>query len=333
MLKLGGIQFIRAFAAVFVLIGHAIAEAEHYFEISMRLHFIPWTRGVDIFFVISGFIITLSITRYAGRPVAFLQRRLVRILPLYYLFTTLMVLTVVFFPSGPKETVFDLGQILTSYGFLPYERPDGRIAPILSLGWTLNYEVFFYVLCALCMLVRQTTVAISIFIGLLVAIGATAQLDTAHAIFWTNPIIVEFLFGIFLAKIYQAGWVRPNALLAMVVFGGALVLLVALHTTQLSRFVAAGLPAFFIVAAGTLFCPPNVQGWQILGDASYALYLSHRFTLRLTTILLLPILPSSILGSWVYVLCVSGFSIGVALLVHFWIERPFLNPIQKPVFT
>jgi exopolysaccharide production protein ExoZ len=143
MPKLGGLQFLRAFAAIMVLIGHAIAEAEHYFAISLHLDFIPWTRGVDIFFVISGFIITLSATRYKGRPFAFLQRRVMRVVPLYYVFTTLMVFTVFFFPNGPKDTVFDLSQILSSYGFFPYARLDGRIAPILSLGWTLNYEIFF----------------------------------------------------------------------------------------------------------------------------------------------------------------------------------------------
>ncbi|MEO9459477.1 MAG: acyltransferase [Lentilitoribacter sp.] len=333
MHKLGGLQFIRAFAAVLVLVGHAIAEAEHYFGISMGLDFIPWTRGVDIFFVVSGFIITLSITRYEGRPFAFLQRRVLRIVPLYYLFTTLMVLTLVVFPNGPKETIFDLGHILTSYGFFPYARPDGRIAPLLSLGWTLNYEMFFYVLCVICMFTRHTTLALT---GLIVSIalyGATNSLEASHWVFWTNPIIIEFLFGIFLAKAYQAGWTQPSSRLATVLFLGALVMLVVLDATEIPRFLAAGLPAVLIVAAATLLCPLNFRRWEILGDASFALYLSHRFTLRLTTILLIPVLPPSIAGGWAYVFCVSGVSITVAIVVHLWLELSLLNPAKKRVLT
>ena len=333
MHKLAGVQMIRAFAALLVLIGHVIAEAEYYFAVSMGLDFIPWTRGVDIFFVVSGFIITLSITRYSGRPVDFLKRRALRVLPLYYVFTTLMVLVLIFFPNGPKETQFDLGQILSSYGFFPYPRADGRIAPILSLGWTLNYEMFFYVLCAGSLLNRRPALVLSILIAAIVVLGTTNQFVAPHWIFWSNPIILEFLFGVLIAKIYQAGWKKPCLPIAIGVFIGGLCLLVSLQATGLPRFIAAGIPALLIVASGTLFYPPNLKGWQILGDASYALYLSHRFVLRVMTILLVPILPTSVFGVWGFVLCISTIAIAIAIVVHLWLEKPFLNPMQKRAFA
>lgn len=333
MPKLGGVQALRAFAAIMVLVGHAIAEAEHYFAISLHLDFIPWTRGVDIFFVISGFIVTLSAKRYTGRPVAFLSRRAMRVIPLYYLFTTLMVITVFVFPNGPKETVFDLNQIASSYGFFPYQRGDGRIAPILSLGWTLNYEMFFYVLCAISLLLHRSTSALVLGIFVIVILGAVSEPKQATLSFWVNSIIIEFIFGIILAKVYQTGWSLPNFKLAALVFGVSLALLIMLDTADLSRFLAAGVPALLIVAAATLFCPPAFERWQTLGDASYALYLSHRFTLRVGTILLIPILPNSAIGSWVYIFAISILSIGVALMVHLWLERPFLMPLKKQAIT
>lgn len=331
MPKLGGLQFLRAFAAIMVLIGHAIAEAEHYFAMTLHLDFIPWTRGVDIFFVISGFIIALSATRYTGRPIAFLQRRVMRVVPLYYVFTTLMVIAVLLFPNGPKDTVFDLSQILSSYGFFPYARLDGRIAPVLSLGWTLNYEMYFYVLCALSLLLDRTALALCLGIISIVLIGTLYDFHAAHWSFWTSSIMVEFIYGVLLAKAYQSGLIRQNTFLAGGVFITALILLVLMSLTDLPRFLAAGIPSALLVAAGTIFCPPHFMRWQLLGDASYALYLSHRFTLRIGTILLVPILPHSIFGSWVYVLCVCSMSIGVAIVVHLWLERPFLRPQRNRI--
>jgi peptidoglycan/LPS O-acetylase OafA/YrhL len=316
-----------------VLIGHAIAEAEHYFTVSLHLDFFPWTRGVDIFFVISGFIITLSATRYAARPIAFLKRRVIRVVPLYYVFTTLMVITVFAFPSGPKETTFDLGQVFSSYGFWPYARSDGRIAPVLSLGWTLNYEMFFYVLCACSLLLRRATLSLCVGIIAIIAMGAFVDFDAAPWSFWTNPIMIEFIFGILLAKAYQAGWKASNATLATSVFISALILLTLISSTDLPRFIAAGIPAALIVAAATLFCPPMCMTWQILGDASYALYLSHRFTLRAATILILPILPHTVFGSWVYIVCVSILSVGAAILIHLWFERPLLIPKTERIIA
>jgi peptidoglycan/LPS O-acetylase OafA/YrhL len=333
MPKLGGLQLLRAFAAIMVLIGHAIAEAEHYFTLSLQLDFIPWTRGVDIFFIISGFIITLSATRYVGRPIAFLKRRFMRIAPLYYLFTTLMVITVLMFPGGPKDTTFDLGQIITSYAFLPYPRLDGRVAPILSLGWTLNYEVFFYILCAVTLLLRGTMLTLCCAILSIVLLPYIFTFQTAPWLFWTNTIMVEFIFGILLAKAYQRDWCRPNRFVAISLFVFGLVLLIGLASTDLPRFIVAGIPSTLIVSAATLFCPPLSIRWQIFGDASYALYLSHRFTLRAATLLLVPVLPHSVFGSWVYVLSVSILSIGIAILIHLQIERPLLMPQEKRVFA
>ena len=329
MPKLGGLQFLRALAAIMVLVGHAIAEAEHYFAVPFHLDFVPWPRGVDIFFVISGFIITLSAARYMGRPIAFLQRRMIRVVPLYYFFTTLMVITFFIFPGGPKDTIFDLGQVFSSYGFFPYARYDGKVVPILSLGWTLNYEMFFYVLCALSLLLRHASLGLCLGIFFIILLGVVSEFGATIWSFWTSSIMVEFIYGILLAKTFQAGWAIPNMSVATGIFITAFMLLIALAPTDLPRFVAAGFPAALIVAAGTLFCPPHFMRWQVLGDASYALYLSHRFTLRTATILLVPILPQSILGSWAYLFCVSVLSVGVAILVHLWLERPFLIATQN----
>ena len=99
--------------------------------------------GVDLFFVISGFIMVYSSEDLFGARGAwrtFLTRRLVRIVPLYWLTTAitipLMSLTV------------DWQSLLGSYFFIPYRAPSNAIVPLHGVGWTLNLEMFFYVIFA-----------------------------------------------------------------------------------------------------------------------------------------------------------------------------------------
>ena len=323
--RLPGLQSLRALAALMVLVAHVLPEAERYFGWPMPGADLPWSRGVDIFFVISGFIITLSLSRYQNQPMAFLSRRLWRVVPLYYLFTTLMVATALLVPAGLNSTQFDPAQILSSYGFFPYAQPDGRIRPILSVGWTLNYEVFFYGFAALSLALPYGRLLLVLALLVFSGAGLLISFDAIFLDFWTNPILVEFLYGIALAHIWQRGWRRPSMLAASILVVIGIALLVLLHGSSVPRFVAAGLPAAMIVAAGTLFCPIKNLPGQALGDASYALYLSHRFTLRLLTLILLPLLPNTAAGVVTYVAVTSVVCTLVALAVFRYVETPLLR--------
>jgi len=334
MPRLAGLQLLRGLAALMVLAGHVIAEAEHYFALPLPGDTVPWTRGVDIFFVISGFIITLSATRFAAQPMTFLWRRFLRVAPLYYLFTTLIVATLLLLPGAAKDTSLEPGQILSSYLFLPFERYDGRIAPVLSLGWTLNYEMFFYVLMGLSLtLPRPVWVVTGLLSGL--ALTSLLPLTGTFFTFWTNPLVLEFLFGIALARAWQLGLSRPCVPTAIAALVAGLALLILLDPIPLPRFLTAGLPAVLIVASGTLFCPQIALPGQIIGDASYALYLSHRFTLRAMTLLLLPWLRGETTNltfaalTYVSLTCLTALSVGIA--VHLHLERPLLRSLTRVV--
>jgi peptidoglycan/LPS O-acetylase OafA/YrhL len=327
-----GIQVLRALAAIMVLVGHVLAEAEHYFDQSFALSGLPWTSGVDIFFVISGFIITLSASRIRGTRHAslrFIWHRILRVVPLYYLFTTLMLAALVFVPGGVKDTVLDPAQVISSYLFVPYERYDGRIAPILSLGWTLNYEMFFYGIMAFALALPRRAAfvaALGVLSGLSVT-GLIVRPDQTMLAFWTNPIILTFVFGILIARAQMAGLTRKKG--GVVVFAIGLGGLVVLNTmvSGLPRFISSGIPAAFIVAAPVLF---SEQTWAprigiVLGDASYALYLSHRFVLRAATLILLPFLPASPLAALLFTVLVCGAAILASVCVYYRIEKPMLR--------
>jgi exopolysaccharide production protein ExoZ len=334
--RIDALQWLRALAAGMVLVGHVLEEAAHYRGMGAEVAAgLPWTRGVDVFFVISGVVIALSAARWDGSPGGFLWRRVLRVVPLYWLFTTLMVVALVVVPGGVKETELEPGQIVASYLFLPWERHDGRIAPVLSLGWTLNYEMFFYLLAAGALVWRWPRMG-WVVVGLLGAValaGAVLRPEGVAARFWTNAIILEFAFGIGIASVLRRWGAVHRPALALAVFGAGLAALVLLHGTGLPRFLAAGLPAAAMVAGPVLFLRTEARGWigalgLRLGDASYALYLSHRFVLRLATLALLPLVPEG--GLWLFVGGVTLAATLVALAVFAWIERPLLARLQPP---
>src|SRR6185437_16127795 len=84
-----------------------------------------------------------------GSPRAFLVRRLIRVVPPYWLFTSAMLLATALFSTRIAHPALDGWHVLASYLFVPWKNPYGRFYPVLILGWTLNFEMFFYALFAL----------------------------------------------------------------------------------------------------------------------------------------------------------------------------------------
>ncbi|WP_264212292.1 acyltransferase family protein [Leisingera thetidis] len=337
--KLVGVQYMRALASGMVLIGHVIAEAEHYFGTGLTAGLIPWTRGVDIFFVISGCIIMVSAQKYfgcAGGMRHFLRNRFVRVAPLYWFFTTLMLLALLALPGGAKDTVLDWGQVATSYLFIPYERYDGRIAPVLSLGWTLNYEIYFYALFSLAILLPQKTGPL-VLVAAMAAVslaGWAAAFDAAPLVIWSNPLILEFCFGVLLGHVYLHHWQGRTGCngLALALLALGFALMTALNAVEgLHRTLSSGLPAALMTGSMVfLWHQPRTADrlsrlGLLLGDTSYALYLSHRFALRLLTLGLLPLLPAGTAGGWIFVFTACAAAVAASVLVHFRIEKPMLR--------
>jgi len=105
-----------------------------------------WRVWVDVFFVVSGFTIA-----YVGNIPArdFILRRLIRIIPLYWVASIGTYLVAKMEPSMVQSNSADISDLLYSLFFIPHVNKVGDIAPILALGWTLNYEMYFYFLFAI----------------------------------------------------------------------------------------------------------------------------------------------------------------------------------------
>lgn len=344
--QIRSIQALRALAALMVTIAHASEEAKYFFGFVPLFETDALGKGVDLFFVISGFIIYFASRQVAATPsgwVTFLRQRFIRVAPMYFLATALMVLVLLAFPAGVKEARLDWHQIASSFAFWPYERYDGRIAPILSLGWTLNYEMFFYLVFAACLPLTGHAAkwACALIIVALVAIGMVVPDDASAALrFWTSNIMLEFAAGILIAVAYerhQKSLAQPTVALLLVASG--LVLLYVLNTPPkplpLARAITAGVPAAFIVLGATLFLPvaleARIPSWLVgLGDSSYALYLSHRFVQRPVQMGLSAVRDQLPLVGAGYVLLATLAAVLFGHWVYKRVEVPLLGLLRRP---
>lgn len=343
------LQALRFTAAALVLVGHVIMEALQHpvilanaqinpetSPVLSALRLVPWGVGVDIFFVISGFIISYgSLDRPASTEsfVDFLIRRIIRIWPTYAFFTVLMVVANLLFQAVIRNPSLDPVYIVASLFFIPWERPtDGRMFPLLGQGWTLNYEMFFYVCFALAILLPRRA-RIPALVGggcLLIVAGLTLPLPSILA-FYANPIIAEFLFGVLLGVAFRKWPAAPRTGAVMVALGTLLAYGLFNVSSDLPRIVEAGVPAALIVA-GILFAGEHGErllgrpSLVLLGNASYALYLSHPFVINALIVIWLKLgIGQPVLFFLMAIVCSTVASVVVYLVL----ERRVLDHLGR----
>jgi len=342
---IASIQILRAVAAFSVAYGHVAHDAGIIASRQGTQFYAPFAGlsgvGVDLFFAISGFVMMISAAPLFGTPGAsrhFFLRRLTRIVPIYWLVTFVYLLAMAVLPgatsSGPPSTL----DILRSLFFIPYQRADsGLIQPLYGLGWTLNYEMFFYTLFAGAVLlpIRQAVPAI---IGLLLALatlGAVVPFQSAPLRFWTDPIILEFAFGIVVGVVFLSGW-RPGRTVGFCMLVVGIALFAWLNRSGdipggWGRALMAGLPLALVMAGALFAFPgplPRLRLLSAVGDASYALYLFHPMVIRSLSILWG---RSGFASGWLYVGTALVLCIGLALALYRFFERPVTRYLQRHV--
>jgi exopolysaccharide production protein ExoZ len=261
------IQYLRAAAALAVVLFHA----QHGIIIGQA--------GVDVFFVISGFVMWTVTAKPIG-PGEFLMHRLVRIVPLYWIATVLM--------AVHQQASF--ADTIRSLLFWPYRNATGDVWPVLVQGWTLNFEMFFYMVFAASLLIPRKFRLISLTAVLGVLAAAGLIYGQRPAIFWTwaNPLHLEFLAGAWISEAWLRGGVLSRRTgVAMLLVSLAGFAISAFGTTpEVGRFIEWGLPAVLLVAAAVSIESsrgvPAIGPLKLLGDASYSIYLFFPFVLVTT---------------------------------------------------
>jgi exopolysaccharide production protein ExoZ len=289
--QLAGIQYLRAIAALMVVYFHLVDELPEYTRYltsgSSVIDFDRLRTGVDIFFVISGFIMVVTSRRSA--PGEFLVRRAMRIIPLYWILTLLLVLPAIALPAMLHSThPPTAGQIVKSLLFVPFSNPDhsGELWPILVPGWTLNMEMYFYAIFAILLTApfreRQIASAVGIF-ALLATLHYWCSDSLSLGWFYTQPKLLEFLAGMLLGYAFQAGSAKLPRSVSVALIASGFALLLCHAPWGKNSLLSDGLPAVMIVWGAICLekadALPQWPWFKALGDASYSIYLTHIFTL------------------------------------------------------
>ncbi|WDZ81341.1 acyltransferase (plasmid) [Ensifer adhaerens] len=326
MTTIYGIQYLRAVAALGVVVFHAAERTGHHFAIG--------AAGVDIFFVISGFIMWVLSERRPMSPVSFLRDRVQRIAPVYWLATAVMVLGGLagLFPN----LVLTPGHVVASLVFVPMPSPStGEVWPVLVQGWTLNYEMFFYAVFALTLLLPRSRRLLAITSCFLLLVGLGFAIDSNNALFatYTRPIILEFVAGMIIAALWLRGRVPGSncgLLLVAIAISGLSAL--AVFRLPFDEFVLG--PLAVILVVGTLAV--EGRGWfrprglpMLLGDASYSIYLWHTFAISVVVkacaMAGVDPTPSA------FVAVVAGTTLGVA--AYLLLEKPLTRRLRSRIVT
>jgi len=334
------LQFLRLIAASMVVIGHSWHEAVDLSIATIsnlpRPEWFHFGGGVDIFFILSGFVMYLLGRNgfgVAGFSATFLKRRLQRIVPPYWFFTSLTLIAMLAFASRMNHTEIDAAHVVASYLFVPWPDAFDKLQPILGIGWTLNYEMFFYVTFSIALLAPRR-IGMPALVVAFTGLAALGQLFDLPALlkFWCDPIILEFLYGAGLAHLYLKGVRWPNAVGAAVALAGFMVLAYCHSngwTSGPTRFMGAGLPAL-VITAGFALCPepkrsPLNNLFRFGGDASYVLYLSHVFTINVIGLLWQRL---HVGGGLIFITLSFVASVVVAAILHRLIELPAYELIR-----
>jgi exopolysaccharide production protein ExoZ len=292
---LPNVQLLRAVAAYLVVFVH-VSELLPKTPVTSFLHDKGYS-GVDLFFVISGFIMVYTTSDKAISAGQFLLNRIRRIIPLYYSITFLVFGIAATLPFIFRSTSPDFHSLINSLAFLPFEKTPGRIYPFYYLGWTLNYEMFFYLIFALSLFLwyrMRVILCATIIIGLVLSPINSNGPGYIAIYFYSRPIMLDFCLGMIIATFRSqilTAMCRIPVLPWLTLFLGVTGLLLAsslfpsapsLYDPPTNTFVTFGLPAALIVLAAIGFNDVRTRGqpWQFLqdiGNASYSIYLSHFF--------------------------------------------------------
>ncbi|MGF6152236.1 acyltransferase family protein [Pseudomonas fluorescens] len=275
---LNSIQFLRAFAAWIVVLHHYVQIFDNKDSNSITASLYNYgSLGVDIFFVISGFVIYTSASGKTISTRDFAIQRIARIVPAYWLYTFAASLTIILLPTVMPPLGFTPDFLLKSMFFIPAENPSGLgLYPLLTVGWTLNFEVVFYVIFALSLRFPKNILAPALLIGITLIETVLSKAGGSLA-FYSAPIIYDFLLGVVISIIYKNGYHRA------IHFGPAIaIILLSITAIAASDFVdhnplRSGLPCAAIILAfisqEPLFSKTSFT--SKLGDWSYSTYLAH----------------------------------------------------------
>jgi peptidoglycan/LPS O-acetylase OafA/YrhL len=335
--SLRGIQFLRWIAATFVVVAHV--DISKYFKDAAA--FGTFGFGVDIFFTISGFIMMYLLETRKDRADTFFARRFSRIFPLYFLSTAMVVLLAYLLKLGfiPVDVIYhyppqkiDIDYFLSSIFFVNNDR-----AAINAIGWTLQYEMVFYLVLSLVIFLHVNRPII--FCIFIYSISVIISFYGSKLVLMGNALFIEFIFGMIVFKFWKNNSINNKYLIYIL----PLVILVflMLWKNQPSHFrwmsgdywrvltagvAGAGLLIFTLKISSIRY----VKNWMVAaGSYSYSLYLIHWILMPIICISMAKYFPDNFIA---YFITVIGICHVLAYVNYKMLDEPIARFLNKKFF-
>lgn len=283
------VQYLRGLAALLVVVSHCLHKLEQLSGYKANWLTVGGS-GVDLFFVISGFIMCMTTYDKKTSPASFMKARLIRIVPLYWILSGLALLVYLWNPALVNSSG-GVTTIVHSFSLIPV---GDKL--LIQNGWTLSYEFWFYIIFSISLFFghRLHVLVCTSLLLLIATAGFFFVSDVVLYRFATNSLLLEFLFGM-MAYLYLRKYARrrfTNGALAL--FGFSIILYANYASVPVNRIVYFGIPYALIIVGAVTFegymharsDSPVMKFLKALGDSSYSLYLLHPFALSAVAILI-----------------------------------------------
>ena len=288
--------------------------------------------GVDLFFVISGFIMIYTNFTAFGQPnaaLSFIRRRVIRIVPLYWLCTTGVVILLAFVPRLFSTVEFSWTYVISSYLFLLSENSAGQIGTVIQTGWTLCFEVYFYLLFAMFLNWprKYFFIASAAIFGCGILLGNLSGKIVPWATVATDPILFEFYLGAAIAFLFVKGFSASRTLATAAIIIGIASLFVTRNISLgiWTHLIFWGLPAGAILLGAISLERVGIKVPNLfvaLGNSSYSLYLIHPFILPALGKFWLATHLSEKTSPLLLGLIAFVYSLSIGHVVYLLIEKP-----------
>lgn len=349
--QIRSIQILRGIAAILVVYAHSIDLAYFLKKDSLQGSFKFLQNfgaiGVDIFFVISGFIMAYVTKKLSGAKdsISFLKKRFIRIYTLYLPLTVLLILY-----KHP-----DIHTIVKDITLLPLMDKGDKFVPLtIAVAWTLSFEMFFYLTMAFFITIskQKHLYATIATLGICSFTGIFYHFSEVHLVFLTNPILLEFVFGLIIGWIYIRKTQVPGWLVLLLLTAAISWFIVLIFngygdiseanftldaTLSFKRVVLWGIPSALFVTAFVFIknSYPKINMvfenrlLLLLGDSSYSIYLIH--TILFSSLISISRFLFISLNGDLLVLLFLTIAAAIGCFVYKFIEKPLLTLLQKEI--
>jgi exopolysaccharide production protein ExoZ len=332
--NIAGLHYLRALATVLVVAAHAFpatAQSKYFGEGILTNFFRKPAGEIDLFFIMSGFIMVATATDRSGKPrlspLEFLRRRAARLIPMLWI--AVIFFNVCLFSAYGKIELINSIRAVTFW-------PVGEVAP--GVAWTIRYEVFFYCLFALCFLSQLKLLPLMALWAaaplIMFAYNGTAVDDMSLVSFICSPLNIDFAIGIILAlclRSHQKTMELPFQLAWIILICVGLRCFVIYFDLEIrSLLMVCGIAPICVVAMliAVRTTPRRTSPfWMFLGDASYSIFLLHVPIISAVLVFLKKFAPG--LPSTVATILTIVIAVFCACIAHVVAERPISAYLAK----